>query len=170
VIHIIVLYTAAVADSGREYVRRSHEPWQTDSAHYDRRARSHQVRSMQRLRLRFHAQWSGIKPIFHHADFHGNSPTGKFWWKSRTRTIWKSADLSQRRSNWICALPGLSSVKSPRHSSRHLLYLSHCYSIAWDRLWNHFCHSVTLSVCLYIRPQFWFDFDEILHSDSGPEK
>jgi len=26
------------------------------------------------------------------------------------------------------------------------------------------------SVCKHLRPQFWFDFDGILHSDSGPEK
>jgi len=32
--------------------------------------------------------------------------------------------------------------------------------------------AITLSFCLYalLRPQFWLDFDEILHSDFGPEK
>jgi len=47
-------------------------------------------------------------------------------------------------------------------------YLSHCYSVAWDRLSNHLRLSVGL--CALIRLQFLFDFDEILHSGSGAEK
>jgi len=30
--------------------------------------------------------------------------------------------------------------------------------------------SVCQSVCKLLRPQFWFDFDEILHSVLEPEK
>ena len=39
-------------------------------------------------------------------------------------------------------------------------YLFHCYSIARDRLWNHFCHFVTLSVntpTAAILIRFWWN-------------
>jgi len=52
-----------------------------------------------------------------------------------------------------------------------LNYLSHCCSMAWDRLLIGFvCQSVCLS-CLYafLRLQFLFDSDESVHSNSGPE-
>jgi len=37
--------------------------------------------------------------------------------------------------------------------SGHRIYLSHCYSIAWDRLWNHFCYTFCHTVrlhCLFV--------------------
>ena len=47
-------------------------------------------------------------------------------------------------------------------------YLSHCYSIAWDRLQNHLR---LLSACLsaLLWSQFFFDSDEILHRSWGPK-
>ena len=57
-------------------------------------------------------------------------------------------------------------------SGRASGYLSHCYSIAWDRLQDHLCDlCACVCVCLSVlsRSQFWTDFDEIWHSHPEPE-
>jgi len=50
---------------------------------------------------------------------------------------------------------------------REAYYLSHCYSVAWDRLYDRWRLSVCLSSLL--RSQFWIEFDETLHGHLGPE-
>jgi len=54
-------------------------------------------------------------------------------------------------------------------NTRHVsdFYLSHCSSIAWDRLENYLRLFVRLWSLL--RSQFWVDINETLHSHLGRE-
>jgi len=58
----------------------------------------------------------------------------------------------------------LSSIAIPVHWSNGHNYLSHCYSIAWDRF------SVKSYLSALLRSQFLFDFDGILHRSWGPQR
>ena len=45
----------------------------------------------------------------------------------------------------------------------HYYYLSHCYTIAWDRLSNQFFVCLCMYVCMYLWARLWSHFSTDLH-------